>query len=206
VATAEAIAQETLKAAEQEQKNSQHQQFVPSNMMCYSSHPLATSSAAAGAGLLWQQQQQQQTLQLWQQHPPQLMPTNTSQYQFLQTVPLQAEVTAIAQHQQQHTNSSNTVLRPMSVPVGHHVILPQGLVQVPSVLTNTAVLQAPPGNNTLPVSHPYQVVGQMASQQVQQQPQLTSSGSAAMGTLLINNNHSFVTPFQPAFITSSWVK
>ena len=109
MATAEAIAQETLKAAEQEHKNSQHQQFVPSNMICYS-HPLATSSAAAGAGLLWQQQHQQ-TLQQWQQqqsqHPPQLMPTNTSQYQFLQTVPLQAEVTAIAQ--QQHTNSSNTV-------------------------------------------------------------------------------------------------
>ena len=196
MATAEAIAQETLKAAEQEHKNSQHQQFVPSNMICYS-HPLATSSAAAGAGLLWQQQHQQ-TLQQWQQqqsqHPPQLMPTNTSQYQFLQTVPLQAEVTAIAQ--QQHTNSSNTVLRPMSVQMGHHVILPQGLVSVPSVL------QAPHGS-----SQPYQVVGQLPSQQVQQQPQLMSTtGSTAMGALLINNNHSFITPFQPAFITSSLVK
>jgi len=112
-------------------------------------------------------------------------------------------VTAVAQHQQQHTNSSNTVL---SVPIGHHVILPQGLVQVPSVLPSTAVLQAPPGNNTLSANHPYQVVGQMSSQQAQLQPQLSSSGSAAMGTLLINNNHSFITPFQPAFITSSWVK
>ena len=83
------------------------------------------------------------------------MPTNTSRYQFLKTVPLQAEVMAIAQ--QQHTNSS--VLRPMSMQMGHHVILPQGLVSVPSVL------QAPHGS-----SQPYQVVGQLPSQQVQQQP------------------------------------
>ena len=169
---------------------------VPSNdVMCYQ-HPLTTSSTVAGAaGLLWQQQQQQ-SLQLWQQQqtqqqaPPQLVPISSSQYQFLQTVPT-------------HDNNSSAISRPLSVPMGTF-LLPQGILQVPSVLPSTAVLQAQGNANVLPTAtHPYQMMNTIS----QQLPhQLGSSGTnAAVGTFLVNNNHSLIAPFQPAFV-SSWVK
>ena len=179
--------------------NTNNLNVVPSGgVMCYQ-HPLTTSSTVTGAAeLLWQQQQQQQSLQLWQQQqqsqqqaPPQLVPISSSQYQFLQTVPTH--------------NSSNAISRPLSVPMGS-LLLPQGILQVPSVLPNTAVLQAQGSANMLPTAtHPYQMMGTI-SQQLPQIQQLNSGGtSAAVGTFLVNNNHSLIAPFQPAFV-SSWVK
>ena len=191
--------------------NTSNSHIVPSTgVMCYQ-HPLTTSSAVTGAaGLLWQQQQQQQqqSLQLWQQQqqqqsqqppPPQLVPISTSQYQFLQTMPMHVEASA-------HNNSNNAVSRSLSVPMGS-LLLPQGILQVPSVLPSTTVLQATQGSaNLLPTAtHPYQMLGAV-SQQLPQLQQLSSGGtSAAMGAFLVNNNHSLIAPLQPAFI-SSWVK
>ena len=176
-----------------------------SGVVCYQ-HPLATSSAVPGpAGLLWQQQQQQQQqLQLWQQQqqqqsqqqgPPQLVPISSSQYQFLQSMPMHVEAPS---HNHNSTNS-----RALSVPMGS-LLLPQGIIQVPSVLPSAAVLQGQANASMLPTAaHPYQL---MSSQQIPQLQQLSSgSTSAAVGTFLVNNNHSLIAPFQPAFV-SSWVK
>ena len=188
--------------------NTSNSHLAPSTgVMCYQ-HPLTTSSAVTGAaGLLWQQQQQQQqSLQLWQQQqsqqpPPQLVPISTSQYQFLQTMPMHVEAPA-------HSNNNSAVSRSLSVPMGS-LLLPQGILQVPSVLPSTTVLQAAAAQGStslLPnATHPYQMLGAV-SQQLPQLQQLSSGGtSAAMGAFLVNNNHSLIAPLQPAFI-SSWVK
>ena len=190
--------------------NTSNSQLVPSTgVVCYQ-HPLTTSSAVNGAaGLLWQQQQQQ-SLQLWQQQqqqqqqqsqqpPPQLVPISTSQYQFLQTLPMHMDAQA-------HTSNNSAVSRSLSVPMGS-LLLPQGILQVPSVLPSTAVLQTQGNTSLLPTAatHPYQMLGAV-SQQLPQLQQLSSGGSsAAMGAFLVNNNHSLIAPLQPAFI-SSWVK
>lgn len=172
-------------------------------MVCYQ-HPLTTSSTVtAAAGLLWQQQQQQQqqqSLQLWQQQqqapPPHLVPISSSQYQFLQTVPMHVDASG-------HHSNSSAISRPLSIPMGS-LLLPQQILQVPSVLPNAAVLQG--STNILPAAAPpYQMIGGV-SQQLPQLQQLNSSGtSTAVGTFLVNNNHSLIAPFQPAFV-SSWVK
>jgi len=190
--------------------------MVPSNgVMCYQ-HPLAASSTVTGAAeLLWQQQQQQQqqqSLQLWQQQqqqpqqqPPQLMPISSSHYPLIQTVPMHMEAATAATH----SNNNNAVLRPLSVPMGS-LLLPQGILQVPSVLPGATMLQAHQQSaSMLPTAaaHPYQVMGASMSQQLPQFQQFTSgnTSAAAVGTLLVNNNHSLIAPFQPAFV-SSWVK
>lgn len=185
--------------------------IVPSSGVVCQQHPLTTSSAVTGvAGLLWQQQQQQQqhTLQLWQQHqqqqtqqqpPPQLVPISSSQYQFLQTVPMHVEAPA-------HTNAVTT--RPLSVPMGS-LLLPQGggILQVPSVLPSGAMLQTQGSTGVLPAAtHPYQIMGAVSQQHLPQLQHLNAGGTgAAVGTFLVNNNHSLIAPFQPAFV-SPWVK
>ena len=199
---AAAATQENHKMAELVQchSNTANLNIVPSSgVVCYQ-HPLTTSSTVTGAaGLLWQQQQQQ-SLQLWQQQqqqsqqqgPPQLVPINSSQYQLLQTVPTQ--------------NSNNAISRSLSVPMGS-LLLPQGVLQVPAVLPSTAVLQTQGSASMLPTAaHPYQMMGAVSQQQLPQLQQLsTGSTGAAVGTFLVNNNHSLIAPFQPAFV-SSWVK
>lgn len=209
-ATVTAAAQENHKMTELVQccSNTSSSHMVPSSgVVCYQ-HPLTTSSTAAGAaGLLWQQQQQQ-TLQLWQQQQqqqqsqqqpqPQLVPISSSQYQFLQTVPMHVEAPV-------HSNSNNAISRQPSLPMGS-LLLPQGILQVPSVLPSNAVLQAQGNASMLPTAmHPYQMLNAV-SQQLPQLQQLSTGGtSAAVGTFLVNNNHSLIAPFQPAFV-SSWVK
>lgn len=186
--------------------------MVPSSgVMCYQ-HPLAASSTVTRAAeLLWQQQQQQQSLQLWQQQqqqsqqqPPHLVPISSSQYQFLQTVPMQHMESAAAAH----SNNSSAVLRPLSVPMGS-LLLPQSILQLPSVLPSATMLQTHQASaGVLPTAaHPYEVMGTSISQQLPQLQQFTSGSTSAtaVGTFLVNNHHSLIAPFQPAFI-SSWVK
>ena len=188
--------------------NTNNPHIVPSSSVGSYQHPLTTSSMVTGAtSLLWQQQQQQQqSLQLWQQQqqqqaqqqPPQLMPVTSTQYQFLQTVPMHVEASTAVSH-------GSTVSRPLSVPMGS-LLLPQGILQVPSVLSTSGVLQAQGGASMLPTAtHPYQVMGAISQQLPQLQHLTSGSTSAAMGTFLVNNNHSLIAPFQPAFV-SSWVK